>query len=124
MPFSLTDEGSFVRIEWFGPVTADDLHGAADQLDAIARLKPVWPDNLADIRRVDGRTLDFPALMSLARRREALPLPNPIRTPVIAESSVSLGFARMFRNLSNNPSITIEVFATEDAAVSWLTSPR
>lgn len=124
MPFTITDEGTFLRAELTGLVTADDLHAMIDEGDSMARTKSIWPDNLIDIRAVDSRGLDFPAMMSMAKRRKGLVLPNPIRTACVAGTSVMLGFARMFQNLNGNPRITFEIFSTCEEAERWLTSPR
>jgi hypothetical protein len=124
MPYSVVDDGTILRATFAGVVSGEDFHVFASEVQKIVESRSHWPNNLVDLRAVEiepGR-LSFNDLLSIAKMREAVKPPNPIRTALVAGSPAMMGFARMFQSVSLNPSITIEVFADVAAAERWLTA--
>ena len=105
-----------------GVMTGDEFHQFAGQMSALMATRSRWPNNLIDLRAVEPSRLSFNDVLSLAKIREAVTPPNPIRTALVAGSPAMIGFARMFQSLNHNPSIAIEVFTDVAAAERWLTA--
>lgn len=120
MPYSLQQDGGQLRITYTGTLRATELHESLDEADRLLAASARWPDNLVDLRGVELSALGFADLMSVAKRRESITPPNPIRTAIVADSPTLMGFARMFQSLNYNPNITIRVFGDLDEAVTWL----
>jgi hypothetical protein len=125
MPYSIDEEGGVLRARFVGALTGTELHAFIDEVDAKLAPRPQWPNNLIDLRAVELSALGFTDMMSIAKRREAIQPPSPIRTAILADSPALTGFARMFQSLNHNPNITIQVFSDAAEAESWLLSqPR
>lgn len=103
-----------------GTLSAAELHGSLDEADRLLAASARWPDSLVDLRGVELSALGFTDIMSVAKRRESITPPNPIRTAIVADSPTLMGFARMFQSLNHNPNITMRVFGDMDEAVTWL----
>src|ERR1041384_4888983 len=116
MPYTIREDPGLVRVNMTGARTAVELHAMLTDTDAMLRDRPVWPDNLFDMRGMEAAELGFTEVLSLARRREAVTPPNPIRTAFVAEAPSMVGYVRMFQHLNHNPLITSRIFSTvEDA---------
>jgi hypothetical protein len=62
----------------------------------------------------------FPDIFQLAERVRTRPLPNAVRSAIVAAAPVQIGYARMFQMMNEHPSITVEIFGVLPAAVAWL----
>jgi hypothetical protein len=120
MPYSVQEDAGMLRVRYSGRLTGADVHESLSEMDALVQPRERWPDNLVDMRGADISALGFPDIMSVAKRREAVTPPNPIRTAIVADHPSILGFARMFQSLNHNPNITIQVFADHTEAMTWL----
>jgi hypothetical protein len=124
MPYSHREVNGVFRIVLSGAVSVEEIDRMASEMEAAMAGRSEWPDNLFDLRNVDLSGLGFVDMMSLAKRIAATAPPHPYRTAIAGESQVVIGFARMFQSLNLNPSITIEVFESIEAAEAWLRQPR
>ena len=103
-------------------MAGEDLHQFVVELSALVETRARWPNNLIDLRGVEPSRLSFNDVLSLAKIREAVTPPHPIRTAFVTDSPAMTGFVRMFQSLNHNPSIAIEVFSDVAAAERWLTA--
>ncbi|HWI18961.1 MAG TPA: STAS/SEC14 domain-containing protein [Vicinamibacterales bacterium] len=124
MPYSIQPSAGLLTVEYSGTLTGTDIHDSINELESLVQSLEQWPDNLVDMRSIELSALTFPDLMSVAKRREAVIPPNPIRTAIVADQPATMGFARMFQSLNHNPKITIQVFGDLAEAVAWLHSAR
>ena len=122
MPYSVMDDGVVLRATFSGVITGEEIHAFAGEIATLLATRARWPNNLVDLRAIELNRLSFNDLLSLAKLRAAVTLPNPIRTALVAEAPAVIGFARMFQTLNHHPSITIEVFTDVAAAERWLTA--
>jgi hypothetical protein len=122
MPYSVEEEGTILRATFSGVMTGEDLHAFAVDIETLLATRDRVPNNLLDLRAVEPSRLSFNDLLSLAKLRETVKLPNPIRTAIVADSPTMTGFARMYQSLNQNPSVTIQVFTDVAAAERWLTA--
>lgn len=110
MPYAFVEQDGVLRVTLQGIVSGAELHEMITELEQQFQVRPVWPNNLFDLRGVELSPFGFSDMMGVAKRREATMPPHPIRTALVTDSAAMLGFARMFQNLNQNPSIAIEVF--------------
>jgi hypothetical protein len=120
MPYTLTREPTFLRIVVHGAITPQDFHALAQDLAGIEKPDAIAPNRLLDLSAVTAPYLTYPDLQAFAARRIAQALPNPVKLAIMAPRPILLGFARMYQTLNQHPQITIEIFATVDAAETWL----
>src|SRR5262245_44325410 len=123
MAFSWEERDGVLRITLSGVVSNLDLHSMVTEMQDRVQGRAVWPNNLCDFRGIELSTLGFTDVMSLARRRGRVEPPHPIRTALVADGPIVTGYARMFTNLLQNPSISCELFSTIAEAEAWLKSP-
>lgn len=124
MPYSIQQTPSLLRVDYTGSLSTAEIHASLDELDQILAGAAHWPDNLVNLGGVELSALGFTDILSIAKRRESITPPNPIRTAMVADSPTLLGFARMFQAANHNPNITIRVFGDLREAAGWLTEPR
>jgi hypothetical protein len=124
MPYSIQQDGELLRSRFTGTLSGNDLHAMLDEVDRLLAPRERWPDNLLDLRALEGSSLGFTDVMSVAKRRESITPPNAIRTAIVADSPTLIGFARMFQSLNHNPNITIQIFSDPAEAEAWLAAAR
>jgi hypothetical protein len=120
MPYTITMEPTFLRIILHGALTRQELNRLADALAAIDMQRAVALHRLIDMRRVIAPYLTYPDVQAYTARRQARPVANAVRLAIVASRPIHLGFARMYQNLNEHPQMAIEIFATVEAAETWL----
>jgi hypothetical protein len=123
MPYTITIEPAFLRIVLYGAVTNQDLQAIADEVLAIEASRAFIPHRLSDFSAMTEPYLTYAVVRPFIERRTPHPLPNTVKSALVAPRPILLGFARMFQILSNHPQIEMEIFATVEAAEAWLLSP-
>ena len=106
-----------------GAITGRELQLLADELEAIEGRSAATPHRLTDLSTLTEPHPTYPDVRALAERRKAQTLANVVKSAIVAPRPIPLGFARMFQILNEHPQITIEIFATVEAAETWLLSP-
>lgn len=120
MPFRPTVEPGFLRLEFHGTVTRDDLDQALEAVETAEQTAQTAPHRLSDFTNATLGELPAAHVVQLAERRKATTLNNPIKSAIVAIRPVNVGFARMFQMLNDHPQITIRIFQTEIEARAWL----
>lgn len=123
MPFTITAEPELLRIEISGDIALAELLEIARVVDAHDEEHGRARDRLVDIRGITGRHLEFESVSSLADARRGYGYENPTRVAFIAESPISVGFARMYQSLADHPLVTYSIFATPEEGERWLAEP-
>ena len=118
MPYSLSVEPALVRVVFFGTLTAADLHAMANDVAAIERARNVSHNRLTDLRHVSDIQLTYADMLAYVTQRQTQWRALPLRSALVASTTLSVGFARMFQTLSEQREV--EVFATVEAAEAWL----
>jgi hypothetical protein len=120
--FTVTVEAEYLRIVLSGTLTPSDLEELIEVLLAHeATLTPV-PHRVTDMSGLTRLDVGFPDIFQLAERARTRPLPNAVRSAIVAATPVQIGYARMFQMMNEHPSITVEIFDDLPAAVAWLTA--
>lgn len=73
---------------------------------------------------VESIAFVFEDLIEHSRGRIWTALPNPVKSAAVGSTSLTLGYARMFKALNANPMIRMEVFDHETEARRWLATPE
>jgi hypothetical protein len=120
MPYTITIEPAFMRIVFNEGITNQELQALADAVLAVENASAIVPHRLTDLSAVAAPQLTYRGVRALVERRKALLLANPVKSALVAPHPIQYGFARMFQTLNDHPQITIEIFATVEAAEAWL----
>lgn len=113
-------DDTWIRVTFSGAITAADLnHVMVCVRDLESRVSPA-PDRLVDLGPSTTLEIGFGDMANLVQQRQAMAVPNPIRTALVAHSAAQQGYARMFQTLNDHPQITIKVFPDVPAAEAWL----
>ncbi len=113
-------DGPILRITLSGALTAGDLFSLAREMEQIKKALGRIPDRIVDMSNLQATGVAFNLTLELARRRRETVFPNAFRSAILAPARDTVGFARIFRILSNNPQIEVRVFATVGEAEAWL----
>ncbi len=103
MPFEITNQGDYLVVRVFGILTNHDLMHVADESEAVEDSFPTVRNRVVDVTAVEVFEVDFPAMLTLARRRRARQFEAPIKSAVIARHPIEVGLARMFRDAERQP---------------------
>jgi len=120
MPFSVTQQGSLLRIVFSGTLTNRDLERGAERVAEIEDSCAVIPHRTADLRPVERLEIDFDGVLALANARRRRPFQNPFKSAIIAPSTPQYGFARMYQTLNDHPQMCIAIFENDERAMEWL----
>ena len=120
MPVDLVHDGSLLIIRLVGIIVPADLQRVADEVLALEARAAVAPPRLTDFRGILEIRIGFVEMAALAERSVARPLSTPIRSALLVNHPVQLGFARMFQTLNTHPMVTVQIFEDETAARTWL----
>ena len=119
MPISIEQHDGLVWVAVSGMIEQSDLvHLAAEMSRVEAGLTPL-PSRVGDLTGMTGLNVQFSAASRVSEARRAQVLPNPIRSAIVANGPVQVGFARMLQLLLSNPQITHRLFDDRDAATAW-----
>jgi hypothetical protein len=109
-----------VLVELSGTLTREDLESVGDEIIAIERNGANTPHRLTDFRRITNTAVGYAEMSALAERSRARPLDAQIRSALVVEHPVQMGFARMFQILNEHPQVTVRIFDDEMAARVWI----
>jgi hypothetical protein len=120
MPYRVAFDGPTVVITFFGTLMPADLERVVDDILGIEDGGRNTPPRLIDLRGITSAAVGYPEMAQLAERAIARPLSGPVRTAIVVEQPVQLGFARMFQILNQHPQVTVQIFDDEPEARAWL----
>ena len=122
MPFQISRKPGYVHIRLTGTVSAADLDGLAQAMHELeGELGPVH--RLTDLTGMDTVDVAYPEVSDFADRRRRLVLSAPVRSALVADRALQIGYARMFQTLNDNPLVEIRLFGTVDEALQWVAPP-
>ena len=123
MPYTLTvpeGEGLF-RLKLTGVLTADDLLQFGMEIAELERTRA--GSRLTDLTGLTGIAIGFLELEAYVKRNLRDVLPNDVKSALVAATPVTIGFARMFQTLTDNPQVDVRIFPDEASARAWLQEP-
>jgi len=113
-------DGSLVLVQLSGTLTRDDLESVGNEIIAIERHGTNTPHRLTDLRQITDTDVGYPEMSVLAERSRGRPLHAHIRSALLVEHPVQMGFARMFQILNEHPQVTVRIFDDEMTARVWI----
>ena len=120
MAYHVSYDGSLVLVQLSGTLTRDDLDRVGDEIIAIERGGANTPHRLTDFRQITDTTVGYAEMSILAERSRARPLGAHIRSALVVEHPVQMGFARMFQILNEHPQVSVRIFDDEMTARVWI----
>jgi hypothetical protein len=120
MTHRVSYDGSLVLIELSGTLTREDLESVGHEIIALERSAATAPHRLTDFRQIVDIAVGYPEMSVLAERSRARPLSSHIRSALVVEQPVQMGFARMFQILNEHPKVTVRIFEDETSARAWI----
>lgn len=120
MPYRVTPEAHFIRIEFFGQLAGHELMDALREVEALEVAGAPVAHRLTDLTGIEHSAVKADDVRTVAERRVQRHFPNPFRSAIVAPQPAQFGYARMFQALNDHPNITIQVFPTVAAASAWL----
>ena len=120
MAYHVSYDGSLVLVQLSGTLTREDLERVGDEIIAIERDGANTPHRLTDFRQITDTAVGYPDMSVLAGRSRARPLSAHIRSALVVEQPVQMGFARMFQILNEHPQVTVRIFEDETSARAWI----
>lgn len=120
MPITFNHDGDLLRVRARGAITVDELRTIVTEMEQRFLSAKKWPNNLLDLTGIDLSGIGFIDMMSLAKGRQSVKPPHPIRTAIVSDSRTVTGFARMFQSMNSNPDITVQIFESVADAEAWL----
>jgi hypothetical protein len=119
MPFEISREPGHVRIRLTGTVSAMDLDDLAREMHRLEdELGPVH--RVTDLTGMDTVDVAYPEVSDFADRRRKRPMNAPVRSALVANRPLQIGYARMFQTLNDNAFVDIRLFGRMDEALQWL----
>ena len=124
MPYRVSLDSPYIRVWFFGVLTAGDLKSVANELGEYEKALGRVPDRLVDMSEMVATGATFQLAILAARARGVQKFPNDFRSALVSPRVEVAGFAHIFRNLNRNPQITLKVFEQVEDAESWLALPH
>ena len=119
MPFRIETKSPFLRIVAEGRITGADLADLLGEVEHVEEGLQRIPDRVIDFSAVALDT-NFRTMLELASRRVSRVFPNSFRSAIVAPTPATMGFARMFQTLNDNPQIVVAIFGDDESALQWL----
>src|SRR3954470_13919047 len=122
MAHHVSSDGSLVLVQLSGTLTRADLESVGDEIIAIERDGANTPHRLTDFRQITDTAVGYQEMSVLVELSRARPLGSHIRSALVVERPVQMGFARMFQILNEHPQVTVRIFEDETSARAWITT--
>lgn len=122
MPFEISTEKDHLLIQLFGALSGEELLEVGRQVQKLEENDPSIP-RLTDLTGIDALNLGFLDIEALADARGTLVFSAPIRSAIVANRPLHIGYARMFQTLNRNPSIDVRIVSSREEALAWFRSP-
>jgi hypothetical protein len=122
MPYTITVKNKVVHCALTGHITLQDLVALQGESKNYEQNVDVVPHRITDLTGVEELALHYPDISGLAERRAQAHFPNTVKSAIIAQDKLHLGYARMYQTLNRNPQMLIEVFPDEASALKWIAS--
>ena len=122
MPFEISNEKDYLLIQLFGTLSGAELLEVGRQVQKLEETNPSIP-RLTDLTGIDALNLGFPEIEALADARRVLVFSTPVRSAIVANRPLHIGYARMFQTLNSNPSIDVRIVSSREEALAWFRGP-
>ena len=120
MPFRIKVNAPLIHVEWYGELVAADLPQMFAEMKRVAGPLRCPPRVLVTRDGVTAVTYESANAIAHWDRRTHLPMPGRVKSATVADRPLTLGVARMFMAINENPNLDMRVFPTLEDAMAWL----
>jgi hypothetical protein len=121
MPFELTEKSGYFVVRCYGIVSPDDLAAMVHRAIEVEAAHPDGIDRIADFSDVEVFNIQYATVSDFAKARRQQTFPRTVKSALVADRPVAMGFARMYQTILNHPQIELCIFPTMEEAVAWVT---
>ena len=97
MPFTITNEGTYLKARMHGVLTEEDLRRFADEVTTLEDALPAPLHRVADLTEVERFAIAFVDIQSLAAKRRVATFATPVKSAIIARQASKSGLRACFR---------------------------
>ena len=121
MPFELTEMPGYFVARCYGIVSPADLAEMVRRAIEVESRHPDGVDRIADFRDVEVFNIQYATVSDFAKKRREQTFPRLIKSALVADRPVAMGFARMYQTILNHPQVELRIFPTMEEALAWVT---
>jgi hypothetical protein len=121
MPFELTEMAGYFVARCYGIVSPADLSEMVRRAIEVESRHPDGVDRIADFRDVEVFNIQYGTVSEFAKARREEAFTRTIKSAIVADRPVAVGFARMYQTILNHPQIELRIFPTMEEAQAWVT---
>ena len=120
MPFRIKVNAPLIHVEGYGELVAADLPQMFAEMKRVAGPLRCPPRVLVTCDGVTAVNFEYANANAHSDRRSQLPMPGRVKSATVADRPLTLGVARMFMAINENPNLDMRVFPTLEEAMAWL----
>src|SRR5512140_3223589 len=120
MALQIVQQDDYFLATFSGALTPDDLVACAERTIELEDASDVPLDRIADLTPVDSFDVDFLAVSDLAKKKRERRYSRIVKSALVADRPVAVGFARMYQTILNNPDVDVRIFPSLDEARAWV----
>ena len=120
MPFRIKVNAPLIHVEWYGELVAADLPQMFAEMKRVAGPLRCPPRVRVTCDGVTAVNLETANATAHSDGRSQLPMPGRVKSATVADRPLTLGVARMFMAINENPNLDMRVFPTLEEAMAWL----
>ncbi len=120
MPIEIAQHAGYYLARFSGTLGPEDLAEATRLAAEIEKQQPAPVDRIIDLTAVQTFNVTFLAVSDTAKVRREVRFGRVVKSALVADRPVAIGFARMYQTILNNPEIEVAIFATVAEALAWL----
>jgi len=121
MPFELTEKPGYFVVRCYGIVGPADLAEMIRRAIEVESRHPDGVDRISDFRDVEVFNIQYGSVSEFAKARREQGFARVIKSAIVADRPVAVGFARMYQTILNHPKIELRIFPTMEEAIAWVT---
>ena len=122
MPIQIVQYPGYYLARFSGTLGPEDLVEATRLAAEVELQHPTPVDRVIDLTAVEAFNVNFMAVSETARVRREARFGRVVKSALVADRPVAVGFARMYQTILNNPEIEVAIFATLAEALAWFTA--
>jgi len=120
MSLEIEQHADYFLATFRGTMSPADLVECAVRTAELEDATPAPLDRIADLSPVETFDVNFLAVSDLAKKRRDKRYGRVVKSALVADRPVAVGFARMYQTILNNPDIDVRIFPSMDEARAWL----
>ena len=121
MPFEINEKPGYFVNRIYGTVAPADLAEMVNRAVEVEKRHPEGIHRITDFRDVEVFNVQYASVSDFAKKRREETFARVLKSAIVADRPVALGFARMYQTILNHPQIELRIFPTMEEAEAWVT---